>query len=81
MHQVEQFARAPVGVCTPKSQELLDDRRIRLPGAAVRPVGVLMKAGLAVLFEPVDPLTLVPRMGMDGLRDMLKRSASSVTEY
>ena len=25
-----------------------------------------MKAGLAVLLEPVDPLTLVPRMGIGG---------------
>ena len=30
--------------------------RIRLPRAAVRPTGVLVKRGLAVLFEPVDPL-------------------------
>ena len=33
----------------------------------MRPTGVLVKPGLAVLLEAVDPLTLVPRMGMGGL--------------
>jgi len=32
----------------------------------VRPTRVLVKAGLAVLLESVDPLTLVPRMGIGG---------------
>ena len=36
--------------------ELLDDRRIRLPGATVGAAGILMKGALAVLLVPVDPL-------------------------
>ena len=39
LHQVEQFARAPAGVCLAEPHQLLHDRRIRLSGAAVRPPG------------------------------------------
>ena len=56
------------------------NRRIRLPEAAVRPTGVLVKPGLAVLLEAVDPLTLVPGWVWAVLRDMLKRSEISVME-
>jgi len=56
LHQVEQLARASTGVCLADLHQLLHDRRIRLPGAAVRPTRVLVKLGLAVLLEPIDPL-------------------------
>ena len=66
MHQVEQLASAPAGVCHPKLDQLLDDGGIGLPGGVTGPAGEFEEAALAGSLEPVNPLALVPRMGMGG---------------
>jgi len=55
-HEIQQLARAPVGVGLAELHHLLHDRCIRLPRTAARPAGALMKAALTVLLVPVDPL-------------------------
>ena len=55
VHQVEELGRTPVGVRLAECDELLDDRWIGLPRAAMGATGLLVEAFLAVPLEAVDP--------------------------